>query len=489
MTKIVQISGTGGAGDMLGLVPKAGTRKLFTLLGRDIGEVSEGEMDLLIARDNMITKRDIVASVQGIGSLKAQKFHNSVDVMDDALHALTLPNPVDHMIGIEEDILNGEYSLHDRVAGIGNPAEINNIRKHLAMRRRANRIKRVQAEQISGVMIGKRGGKPKTKTGGFLKRAAQRVAPVLKKVVKAHNPVNQLKFAAKGLKKVAKKVGPGLKKFANSKAGKILRTVLNPAGALTRLAVKGILEVTLPKAAPFFLYLFINDPAIIAKLPPKVKRKRDKSLKVKNFIVNVIGMKDEHFMGICRNGIMKQMGASPETILSRSIKGISGIGADPYTAAIMFVIQLITKLVQVFKKKKTDDLNVTADDAPSESDFAETSEAEKTELSTEIKKQNDLPEPNEDSKELVRATDRESAIKPSFEQSSSDSSEPMQNTSRSGGGSDFVPKNGKGGSSDADSDSEAPTTPVTTNDTTASGEIKKEPYATGGRKEWNSFGK
>lgn len=485
MTKIYQVSGIGASRP---------ARKLFTVMNRDIGEITEGEMDLLIARDNMVTKRDIVAGIKGIGSLKAQKFQNTIDVLDDALYGLTTPDPVAYMAAIEEDILAGEFSQEHQVSGIGCPNEIGRIRKFATDRRRTARAKRMQKELIAGIGKAK---KPKTKTGAFLKKAAQKVAPALKKVVKAANPINQAKAAGKVLKKAggavkkaAKKAAPVLKKLAQNK---VLRAVVNPAGAVTRLAVKGILEITLPKAAPFFLYLFINDPAIIAKLPAKVKRKRDRQVKIKNFIVNVIGMKDSHFMGIVRNGIMKQMGASPETILSRSIKGISGIGADPYTTAIMFVIQLISKLIQLFKKKPEGGEAVTADDAPSDSDFAESTEAEKAELSTEVKKQNDLPEPSEDTPANPVRSQTESAASNNDvrEYSSSGSNNTASSASSSSSNASYSEENSDGSAS-SENTSQPSATKEPPSGTDETGEIQKnaasKDYATGGRKGWNSLG-
>jgi hypothetical protein len=97
--------------------------------------------------------------------------------------------------------------------------------------------------------------------------------------------------------------------------------------APARLAVKGILEISIPKAAPFFLYLFVTDKAEIEKLPSKVKSKREKASKIADFIVNAIGMKRDHLMGIIRNGIEKKYGKAPERVIELQKTGqISGIG-------------------------------------------------------------------------------------------------------------------------------------------------------------------
>jgi hypothetical protein len=54
---------------------------------------------------------------------------------------------------------------------------------------------------------------------------------------------------------------------------KVLKAVAKVATAPQRLAVKGILELTLPKASPVLLYLFIKDRKVLDKLSPKMKKK------------------------------------------------------------------------------------------------------------------------------------------------------------------------------------------------------------------------
>lgn len=473
MTKIIEISGAGQ--DM----PAPGDKKLFTFLSHDIGEISEGQLDLLIARDNMVSKRNIVAKQIGIGAVKTQKFQNTIDVLDDALHATTLPNAEAHMVAIEEDILSGLYSQENSFAGIGSIEEIGRIRKARANTRRANRAKRVQAESISGIGKAKAAKKAATKTGAFIKKAAAKTLPALKKVVaptkaaaanvKAKAPI---KNAAAKVKQAAGKAGQAIKKGG--------AVVLKVATAPTRLLVKGILELTLPKAAPFFLYLFINDPKIIAKLPAKVKRKRDTALRVKNFIVNVIGMKDAHFMGIVRNGIMKQMGASPETILSRSITSLSGIGVLPEMIA-QLVVQIIGKLIDGFKKNRegtpTDAEIKDAVPDPA-ADFGEVSAEGRQQASADIKKQNDLPEPTEERNESSAA--QSPAPERAGNQFNSAPSSRNESPAPSGGSSESAAPASNASSTAAD--------------TNANGEILKDAgsssneFATGGRKGWNTFG-
>ncbi len=119
--------------------------------------------------------------------------------------------------------------------------------------------------------------------------------------------------------KFLKNVGTGIKKGTKAVA-KVVTTPL-------RLIGKGIIEIYLPKAAPAFLYLFVAE-SVVTILPDKMKRKREKAVKFKNFVCNKLGMKDAHFMGIIRNNLTKRFQQSPEAFLAAELKrvGISGIG-------------------------------------------------------------------------------------------------------------------------------------------------------------------
>ncbi len=112
------------------------------------------------------------------------------------------------------------------------------------------------------------------------------------------------------------KVGKGIK--AGAKA------VVKVATAPVRLIAKGAMEIYLPKAAPFFLYLFAATPDA---LPDVMKRKRAKADKFKKFVVNGLGMKDNHFMAIIRNALTKRLGKSPESYMADKLRSrVSGIG-------------------------------------------------------------------------------------------------------------------------------------------------------------------
>ena len=188
---------------------------------------------------------------------------------------------------------------------------------------------------------------------------------------------NIFKRAAKAVKKVANKVVTAAKT-----AGKaVIKVVTAPA----RLAAKGILEVMLPSSAPFFLYLFITNQDTINKLPEKARKKRKKSERIAHFIVDGIGMKQDHFMGILRNGIMKKYGESPEQVLSKMVKGpINGIGIAPalILAAIPVVKKIISTLMKVFGKKGEE---ISEEDAPDPNDFAEADHGTLNDISQDIR--------------------------------------------------------------------------------------------------------
>ncbi len=164
-------------------------------------------------------------------------------------------------------------------------------------------------------------------------------------------------------KKKKTKAGKFMEKIVNT-AKKGAKAVVKVATAPARLLVKGILEVSLPKASPAFLYLFINDPKLLAKLPEKVKRKRAKQEKIASFIVDKIGMKRNHFMGILRNGIMKKYKKSPEKVIAETFKGIAGIGVLP--ALIPLAITAINFIIKKLGGGK--DNEMSADDAIDPSD-------------------------------------------------------------------------------------------------------------------------
>lgn len=199
---------------------------------------------------------------------------------------------------------------------------------------------------------------PDSVSGKLLKKIAAKAKAVVKKVATAAKTVATKAVTA--AKTVAKKASVVVKKVAT--------TALKVITAPQRLLIKGFMEVTLPKAAPQFIYLFITDQKIIDKLPQTVKDKRAKQVKFADFIVNAIGMKREHLMGIFRNGIIKRYKISPEKKLQEMFGGsMAGIGI------IEDAMKIITEIINAIKKifgSKAGATPSTTNMAPGDNDFA-----------------------------------------------------------------------------------------------------------------------
>lgn len=310
-----QISRMSGLGNESGQMVK----KVVNLGNRMPDEMTEGEIDLWIARDRMLTEKSIVEKIQGIGSLKAEKYQDSIDMLDDAIEAVQNatvngigaidPDIEEELADIADMAVSGAYSLAREMAGIGSAKKKEKRKAKKAARKDVKAKKKELRKSGKKAELKEFRKSNKTKTGKFLQKVGRKV-----------------KAGAKGIVKVLT--------------------------APQRLAVKAFMELYLPKAAPAFLYLFVNDPALIAKLPPVALNKRKKAEKMANFICDTIGMKRSHFMGICRNGIMKEYGKSPESVIADQMKGMSGIGvAAILGTAFKFLLTLIGKISKLFGKK------------------------------------------------------------------------------------------------------------------------------------------
>jgi len=291
----------------------------FDLGDRDLSNVTEGEFELLLERDRLITEKNIINKITGIGSLKSEKYQDSLDVIDDMLDVIDEDKKrrlagirglevEDELESIIDDLETGQYDIAVEIHGIGGiagkkerkarKAKRKAIRKQYKGKEKRTKMKAYRAEQG-------------TKAGKFLRKAS----------------------------KVAKKAYTGLWKLATLPA---------------RLALKGILEVSLPKAAPSFLYLFIDEKDV-SKMPLAVQRKRKKQVLLSDFFIKHIGLKRQHFMKLISNGIKKHYGKSPEKLLANRYTGISGKsntqGALKFKV-ISTMVKIVNKLINVFKGGK-----------------------------------------------------------------------------------------------------------------------------------------
>ncbi len=346
MTQIYRLSGIGrqrntgqsgrqrnaGSSSRQRNTPASGSKRMINFGYKTPDQMTDAEMDLWLARDRMKTEQAIVKK-RG-RNLKAEKYQDSIDMLEDAIEVVqkhTRPgvrgndDVIDELMEIADDAVSGVYSIASSISGIGAAKKKAVRKKKKAERKEKRQVRKEEKKQVKA-----EGGKKAvkewrkssgTKTGKFLQKVGQK--------------------AAKGAKAVAK-----------------------VATAPQRLAVKGLLEVTLPSAAPFFLYLFVTDPGMVAKLPSDAKKKREKSKKLAKFIVEGIGMKESHFMAIIRNGIMKKFGKSPETVISEQMKGIAGIGA--YAAVVGVAFKAVKKIIEIVSKlfKKKLDVDISEEDFP-----------------------------------------------------------------------------------------------------------------------------
>lgn len=289
-----------------------------------------------------------------------------------------------------------EQGLAERISGIGSP-RFNSVNREVMRYRYANHVlrdrqltptakharlldlaQRIDADHLAGI------GWPK-----FLKKAVNAVKNTVSRVTRAVRQSNLIRKVADGVKagvkaagravvQASKAVAKGAVKASKAvakgavKAGKaFVKVVTYPV----RLFVKGLAEVLLPKVSQFFLYLFITNPDTIAALPAAVQAKRRKAERFAKFLTDVVGMKEDHFLKIVRNGIVKATKQTPEQLLATHVKGsLSGVGILPLalipvaTKLLPILLQIVSKIASLFGKKPNEDETPTAQDVPDASE-------------------------------------------------------------------------------------------------------------------------
>lgn len=287
-------------------------------------------------------------------------FHNGKEILLDAcLPEFDTEKPFTHKIDKMTRIvrLSGPDEYISATPVEINPGETSEADFELQLLRERLQLEQQIAQEINGI-------------GTTLDRTYDYNIEMVEEALAEIRGIGQIGFLKRIFrkKKGGTKVGNFLRK-ATSTAKKVVKVAAKVVTAPARLVAKGILEVSLPKAAPFFLYLFVTNRSTLASMPEKAKRKRRKAEGISKFIINVIGMKESHFMGIIRNGIMKHYRKTPEQVLSVMMKGraINGIG-EPVTI-IMAITGIITALAKAFKKKPAEG-TPSANDMPDASDWA-----------------------------------------------------------------------------------------------------------------------
>lgn len=299
-------------------------RKGFTLLNKDVSQLNKGELTLLIARNRVLTEKAIMDKRRGIGNITSERYKDIVDVIDAGLEVTATDAPEEGMVAVLLEKEKGSFHNADKLSGIGSIYD-----------RDAARV-------------------------GALKNVKQKIQQTTQQLKKA---VQNTKTGQKAQQTIQNTV----KKAQETRAGKILTTAANQAKQgvkavqttldnVKKKVVGEVLEIFLPAAAPYFLYLFIS-PEVLSKMPERVRRKRAVQVRMADFITNTLGVDKAQFMGIVRNGIMKKFSKSPESVLSDMFKTrISGIGNPAVivpivVAAIPFIFKLIEMIGKSFNKK------------------------------------------------------------------------------------------------------------------------------------------
>lgn len=190
-----------------------------------------------------------------------------------------------------------------------------------------------------------------------------------------------------GMDGLFKKIGSGIKKAASKVVdiGKNVVTKVIPKVATTAVkiatlpiatAVKTGVGLTMTVAlkalkgysSRAFLYVFIPSDSPYLKANPKVKAKRDKALKVREFLVKSAIFDTEYFNKLIRNNIVDYYKKTPEQLIKELSegKGFKGMGIDPVTI-ITALAPIVTALVYAKYGK---------DDVPENGDFVQPLPAE-----------------------------------------------------------------------------------------------------------------
>lgn len=306
-------------------------RKGFTLLNKDVSQLNKGELTLLIARDRVLTEKAIMDKKRGIGNIKSEQYKNILDVIDAGLEVTATDAPVEGMVALLLEKEKGSFDNADKLSGIGS----------------------VEVRDMARL--------------GNVKKLKQKIQQTTQKIKTAVQNTKPGQAVTQASQKAQQTIQNTFQKAQKTRAGKILTTAANQAKQgvkavkttldnVKKKVVGEVLEIFLPAAAPYFLYLFIS-PEVLTKMPEKVRRKRAVQVKIADFITKTFGLDKAHFMGIVRNGIMKKFSKSPESVLADMFKTrISGIGNPALIVPIVvealpFVFKIIENILKGFGKK------------------------------------------------------------------------------------------------------------------------------------------
>jgi Transglutaminase-like superfamily len=156
-------------------------------------------------------------------------------------------------------------------------------------------------------------------------------------------------------------------------ATKVKDAVVNAAQKVAEALKKGwqllvnwVFKVALPAASPFFLYTFLSK-----KLSSKIEAKKAKQESVINWISSVSGTDKTQITATIRAALTAKLGKQPELVINEAAKpsvyGVRiGFIAELIDVAMPFLIELITKIGDLFKKPAP---KISRDDAGSQTEI------------------------------------------------------------------------------------------------------------------------
>lgn len=278
----------------IGSIRTGNGRGMLAVTDDNIGEISEAELDLMVHKQRLELEQQIAVNKKGIGSTHDTAYEIELIAVNNALADMA-----------RERGSNDFKPLRIIKQGpAGHP------------QKRVPQVTPIVKPQLAGMYNSPEALEGDDAEIGLFKSKKQRLAKQLKR--------NE---AGKGIsKKWAKKMDK-LNVVVNKKKAGFFKAIGKGIKAFAtapfKLITTSVLRVTLPKNAPFFLYLFLEDktnPArtasVMAKIPDIVRQKREKAINARNACIKKLGMRPKTFDGIVRNGIMNRYGKAPEAVLA-----------------------------------------------------------------------------------------------------------------------------------------------------------------------------
>lgn len=197
---------------------------------------------------------------------------------------------------------------------------------------------------------------------------------------------NIFKAIKKTITAPAKLLWKGIKKTITAPAKflmKGVKAVGKLVGKVLKAPARRAINESLPGYAPFFLYTYITDPKVLAKLPEQVRIKKEKAEYYKKIIVGKLGIADTTFNQVVRNGIMTQFKMTPEQVIAKWMKD-TNFQIGWVTAAIGAAAGLLGKGLKLIMGDTGEHIATDAEQyAPTVEDWGTLTEAARAELAAQ----------------------------------------------------------------------------------------------------------